>query len=85
MVYLNKRLIMEFWSGVDNKGISAKCLYDNVTDYFEVIVTYKDIIKKEKFKSNYVPRFGMDILDMSISEQIANKLAEEIENEFGLS
>lgn len=75
---------MEFWSGTDNKGIKAKCLYDNMTNTYEIVVSYNQIMKSEKFKANYVPLFGMDILDMNISQQIANKLAEEIEKEAGL-
>ena len=70
---------MKFWEDTDQNGITAKCEYSN--HEYIITVSKNDIVKTEKFRASYEPIFGMDVIDASMSNSIAEKLALEIEKE----
>ncbi len=65
-------------------GFKAVCEYLSKEASFKVTVTYKDKKKEKKFAQTWEPRFGMDVLDQSLSYEIAENLSQEIEKELGL-
>lgn len=69
------------WEGTDALGIKATCLYQPEKMQFKVEVKFKDKTKTETFGQSFTPTFGMDVIDLSRSQEIAEKLAVEMENE----
>lgn len=70
---------MMMWE--DTQGdMTAKCSYIKETNEYlvEVLLRAGKPISK-RYKANYDPIFGMDILDQQISLQIAEELAQKLE------
>lgn len=72
---------IEIWSGTDDKGITAKCIYHSIPNLLEVIVSKDSHKYSEVFPCMFVPTFGLDVQDHDTSCMIAEKLAQKIESE----
>ena len=72
------------WEDTDDKGITAKCVYEPEKMTYHVTVSKGDLVKTESFGQTFTPTFGMDVADQQESGAIAEKLAKEIEKELGI-
>lgn len=78
--------ISKMWEDKDKKDIRAVCFYNWDTKSFIIEVNKEQLIKKESFiKKDWAPpSFGMSSEDLFMSNEIAEKLAQEIEKELGI-
>jgi hypothetical protein len=75
----------QMWQSTDNEhpSITATCIYK--PGYFTVVVRHSSGAEKIKsFRAAYEPRWGMDVEDMAMSQQVAEKLANELASELDL-
>jgi hypothetical protein len=69
----------EFYE-VEADGIHARCIFNYKDAVYKMIVSRGDVVKEESWQASWPdPRFGMDVTDANIANQLAEKLAVEIE------
>lgn len=74
--------MITFWEDTDKLGITAKCEFSN--EEFQVSVHKGNVIEKESFSPNFEPIFGMDVIDMNKSMEVAERLAIKLEKRLGI-
>ena len=73
---------MQMWSCQDSLGFTATVTYDSLDSFYTVTVEAPDgRSKSTSFLCLYPPIFGMDVVDMHQSQDIATALSEELESE----
>ena len=76
--------LLSMWQDTDSLGITAKCEYDDLTGTYVVTVSKGDVQESEQFSQTFTPYFGIDVADVAMSQQLAEKLALTVEKRLGL-
>lgn len=73
--------MIEMWR--DTVGnLTAVCSYNEEDYHYHVTVFDNNYKLHEGFLSTYYPEFGIDVSDLNMSMEIAEKLAKEIESKY---
>jgi hypothetical protein len=72
------------WESIDDKGIKASCTYNPKNGQYTVTVEKDEIRYQESFPALYEPKkFGMDVDDQAKMLEVAEKLAQKVEEKIG--
>src|SRR4051812_9967617 len=69
------------WSATADGGLVAYADYLHQTKQFEVVVTLNGKELRETIPSQFEPRFGPDVADIAVISEVAEKLAQQLEND----
>lgn len=75
---------MNGYGGKDSKGIVCEISYSGSRHKFRVDVSYEQEKLSEEFAATHVPVYGIDVSDCAQIDEIAEKLAVELEQKLGL-
>lgn len=72
---------IEMWKDTDKQGFKALCEYLPDKHKFKVTVSKDSYKYHQLFRANFEPRFGMDVVDVKESQDLATILAKKIEED----
>ena len=82
---LSESRLIKVYENIDHLGFKCIVEYDEITNNYLVEVTYSGCIKTEEFLAFNVPIYGIDLADLAKAQEIAERLAKEIEEELNAS